>query len=104
VSAPRDAMLDMGNRSFKIEQISFYESFRLHQAVAKMRALSQHYFRRGTKRCVHWRIDRWLKRKPDFQPARPVAAPSRNEVRIFGYINRLVEDIEGSRSSSRDGA
>ena len=57
-----------------------------------MRALSQHYFRRGTKQCVHWRIDRWLKRKPDLQPARPFAAPSRNEVRIFGYINRLVEE------------
>jgi len=86
-----DAMLDAGHRSFKVEQISFSESFRLHEApVAEMRPLFQHYFRRSLKRYMHWRIDRWLKRAPDFRPVRPFAAPSRNEVRIFNYINRLV--------------
>jgi hypothetical protein len=86
-----DAMMDAGNRSFKIEQISFSESFRLHAApVAEMRPLFQHYFRRSTKRYMHWRIDRWLKRTPDFQAARPFIAHSRNVVRVFNYINQLT--------------
>ena len=42
-------------------------------AVAKgssRRTLSQNYFRRRTRRYIHWRIDRWLKRAPDFQAGR----------------------------------
>jgi len=87
-----DAMLDAGKRSFKIEQISFSESFRLHQApIAEMRPLFQHYFRRSTKRYMHWRIDRWLKRAPDFEADRPSIAHSRNAVRVFNYINQLTK-------------
>jgi hypothetical protein len=87
-----DAMLDAGKRSFKIEQISFSESFRLHEVhVAEMRPLFQHYFRRSTKRYMHWRIDRWLKRAPDFEVGRPFIAHSRNVVRVFNYINQLTK-------------
>ena len=87
-----DAMLDAGNRSFKIEQISFSESFRLHEApLAEMRPLFQHYFRRSTKRYMHWRIDRWLKRSPDFETGPPFIAHSRNVVRIFNYINQVTK-------------
>jgi hypothetical protein len=87
-----DAMLDSGYRSFKIEQISFSESFRLHEAhVAEMRPLFQHYFRRSTKRYMHWRIDRWLKRAPVFEAGRPFIAHSRNVVRVFNYINQLTK-------------
>jgi hypothetical protein len=84
-------MLDAGNRSFKIEQISFSESFRLHQApVAEMRPLFQHYFRRSTKRYMHWRIDRWLKREPGFEIGRPFIAHSRNVVRVFNWVNQIT--------------
>jgi hypothetical protein len=87
-----DAMLDAGNRSFKIEQIAFSESFRLHEApVAEMRPLFQHYFRRSTKRYMHWRIDRWLKRAPDLEVGRPFINHSRNVVRVFNYINQLTK-------------
>lgn len=87
-----DAMLDQGHRSFKIEQISFSESFRLHSVeVAEMRPLFQHYFRRSLKRYMHWRIDRWMKRAPDFAVARPLVAPSHNTVRVFNWINRLTK-------------
>jgi hypothetical protein len=87
-----DALLDRGNKPFNIEQISFSESFRLHEApVAEMRPLFQHYFRRSTKRYMHWRIDRWLKRSPDFEAGRPFIAHSRNAVRVFNYINQLTK-------------
>jgi hypothetical protein len=87
-----DAMLDAGNRSFKIEQISFSESFRLHEApVAEMRPLFQHYFRRSTKRYMHWRIDRWLKRAPEFEIQRPFIAHPRNLVRVFNYVNHITK-------------
>jgi len=88
-----DAILDAGNRSFKIEQISFSESFRLHSAtVAEMRPLFQHYFRRSTKRYMHWRIDRWLKREPKLEIGRPFITHSRSRVRIFNYVNRLTKE------------
>ena len=86
-----DAILDTGYRSFKIEQFSFSECFRLHGVpVADMRPLFQHYFRRSLKRYMHWRLDRWIKREPVFKPARPFIHPSRNEVRVFNYVNRLT--------------
>jgi hypothetical protein len=87
-----DAMLDAGNRSFKIEQISFSESFRLHEApVAEMRPLFQHYFRRSTKRYMHWRIDRWMRHSPHLEVGRPFIKHSRNVVRVFNYINQLTK-------------
>ena len=87
-----DAMLDRGYRSFKIEQISFSESFRLHGApVAEMRPLFQHYFRRSLKRYMHWRIDRWLKQAPDLEIGPPFIAHQRNAVRVFNYVNRLTK-------------
>jgi hypothetical protein len=87
-----DAMLDAGKRSFKIEQISFSESFRLHHAaIAEMRPLFQHYFRRSTKRYMHWRIDRWLQRAPRLEAGRPFIKYSRNVVRVFNYINQLTK-------------
>ena len=86
-----DAMLDRGYRSFKIEQISISECFRLHSVpVAEMRQLFQHYFRRSLKRYMHWRLDRWIKREPEFKPGRPFIDPSRNEVRVFNYVNRVI--------------
>jgi hypothetical protein len=86
-----DAMLDSGKRSFKIEQISFSESFRLHEApVAEMRPLFQHYFRRSTKRYMHWRIDRWLARTSGFEIGRPFIAHSRNVVRVFNWVNQIT--------------
>jgi len=87
-----DAMLDAGNRSFKIEQISFSESFRLHQApVAEMRPLFQHYFRRSTKRYMHWRIDQWLKHEPNLKIGRPFITHPRTRIRLFNYINQLTK-------------
>jgi hypothetical protein len=87
-----DAILDAGNRSFKIEQIAFSESFRLHEAsVAEMRPLFQHYFRRSTKRYMHWRIDRWLKRSPHLEVGRPFITHPRNVVRVFNYVNQLTK-------------
>ena len=86
-----DAMLDRGYRSFKIEQISISECLRLHSvAVADMRPLFQHYFRRSLKRYMHWRLDRWIKGEPVFKPTRPFIHPSRNEVRLFNYVNQLT--------------
>jgi hypothetical protein len=86
-----DAMLDRGYRSFKIEQISISECFRLHSVpVADMRPLFEHYFRRSLKRYMHWRLDRWIKREPVFRPRRPFIDPSRNEVRVFNYVNQLT--------------
>jgi hypothetical protein len=91
VMALIDAMLDRGYRSFKIEQISISECFRLHSVVvADMRPLFQHYFRRSLKRYMHWRLDRWVKREPAFKPGRPFIDPSRNEVRIFNYVNQIT--------------
>ncbi len=87
-----DAMLDRGLRSFKIEQISFSEGFRLHSIpVADMRPLFQHYFRRSTKRYMHWRLDQWLKRAPEFAVGRPFIGHPRNRVRLFNYINQLTK-------------
>jgi hypothetical protein len=86
-----DAMLDAGHRSFKIEQISFSEGFRLHGiAVADMRPSFQHYYRRSLKRYMRWRIDRWMRREPEFKIGRPFPAPSRNQVRAFNWVNRVV--------------
>jgi hypothetical protein len=91
VMALVDAILDRGHRSFKIEQFSISECFRLHSIpVADMRPLFQHYFRRSLKRYMHWRLDRWIKREPVFKPGRPFIEPSRNEVRIFNYVNQLT--------------
>lgn len=86
-----DAFWDQGKRLFKIEQIAVSEGFRIHgERIGETRPLFQHYFRRSLKRYMHWRIDRWLKGDPDFKPARPLAAPSRNAVRVFNAINRVV--------------
>jgi hypothetical protein len=86
-----DAMLDAGHGSFRIEQISFSESFRLHSAVvAEMRPLFRHYFRRSLKRYMHWRIDRWMRRAPTFEIRRPFIEASRNSVRVFNWVNRLT--------------
>jgi len=86
-----DAMLDSGETLFKIEQIAISESFRLHSTeVAEMRPHFQHYYRRSLKRYMHWRIDRWIKRAPDFEAGRPFIRHSRNQVRLFNYVNRLV--------------
>jgi hypothetical protein len=91
VMALIDALLDRGYRSFKIEQISISECFRLHSVpVSDMRPLFQHYFRRSLKRYMHWRLDRWIKREPVFKPGRPFIDPSRNEVRVFNYVNQLT--------------
>jgi len=87
-----DAILDRGHRSFKIEQISFSECFRLHSAeVAEMRPLFQHYYRRSLKRYMHWRIDRWIERAPNFEIGRPFIGHSRNRVRLFNYVNRITK-------------
>jgi hypothetical protein len=86
-----DALLERGVRLFSVEQFAISESFRLHDAaVADMRPLFQHYFRRSLKRYMRWRIDRWMKREPTFKIGRPFAAPSRNSVRIFNWLNRVI--------------
>jgi hypothetical protein len=70
----------------------FSESFRLHEApVAQMRPLFQRYFRRSTKRYMHWPIDRWLKRAHSLQVGRPVITHSCNVIRVFNYINQLTK-------------
>lgn len=84
--------LDHGNKPFNIEQISISESFRLHSTVvAEMRPLFQHYCRRSVKRYMHWCIERWLKREPDFKIVGPFIAHSRNQVRIFNYVNQITK-------------
>ena len=37
------------------------------------------------------RLDRRLKREPDFVIGRPFVEPSRNQVRVFNYINQLTK-------------
>jgi len=56
-----------------------------------MRPLFQHYFRRSTKRYMHWRIDRWLKHEPDLKIGRPFITHPRTRVRLFNYINQLTK-------------
>ena len=86
-----DAFLDAGRRSFKIEQVSFSETLRrLDRGVGEMRPAFQHYFRRSLKRYMHWRIDAWMRRVPDFAPTRPCIAHPRNAVRAFNLVNRLI--------------
>ena len=86
-----DALWDAGHRLFKIEQIAITEAFRLHGLeIGETRPAFQHYFRRSLKRYMHWRIDRWLRREPQFRPQRPSIAHSRNAVRLFNYVNRLT--------------
>jgi hypothetical protein len=85
-----DAFLDAGYRSFKIEQVAFSETLRrLGRGIAEMRPTFQHYFRRSLKRYMHWRIDAWRKRTPDFSATRPCIAHPRNAVRAFNLVNRL---------------
>ena len=56
-----DAMLDAGNGSFKIEQISFSEKFSAKSGalVTEMRLLFPALFSPQYVRYMHWRIDRW---------------------------------------------
>jgi hypothetical protein len=86
-----DAFLDAGLRSFKIEQVAFSECLRrLGSGVGEMRPAFQHYFRRSLKRYMHWRIDAWMRRAPQFAPTRPCIAHPRNAVRAFNLVNRAL--------------
>jgi hypothetical protein len=86
-----DALWRAGRRLFKIEQIAVSEAFRLHGAtIGETRPAFQHYCRRSLKRYMRWRIDRWIAGDPGFAPTRPFIRPSRNAVRVFNYVNRLI--------------
>jgi hypothetical protein len=86
-----DAMWDANRRLFKIEQIAVSEAFRAHGApIGETRPTFQHYFRRSLKRYMHWRIDAWMRRTPEFKPTRPCIAASRNAVRMFNWIDRAA--------------
>ncbi len=86
-----DALWDDNRRLFKIEQIAVSEAFRHHGLpIGETRPAFQHYYRRSLKRYMHWRIDAWRKRAPDFAPTRPCIAHPRNAVRAFNWINRVI--------------
>ena len=85
-----DALWDDGRRLFKIEQIALSEAFRLYgRKIGETRPAFQHYCRRSLKRYMHWRIDAWLVRNPQFAPTRPCIRAPRNAVRAFNLVNRL---------------
>jgi hypothetical protein len=86
-----DALWDDGRRLFKIEQIAISEAFRRHGLpIGEARPAFEHYFRRSLKRYMHWRIDAWMRRAPEFAPTRPCIAHPRNAVRAFNLVNRLI--------------
>jgi hypothetical protein len=86
-----DALWHAGRRRFNIEQIAVSEAFRARGTkIGETFPTFRHYFRRSLKRYMHWRIDAWIRRAPDFQPTRPCIAAPRNAVRVFNWVDRAT--------------
>jgi hypothetical protein len=85
-----DAFFAAGLRLFNVEQLALTETLRrLGCGIGEMRPAFQHYCRRSLKRYMHWRIDAWMRRAPEFTPTRPCIAHPRNAVRAFNWVNRV---------------